>query len=277
MSASIGTVDFKRAMLPVATELLGEPNAALSTQDEKRWGTRGSLAVDVRKGVWTDHEDGGKGGGVIDLVMREKSTDKTGALEFLAERGFIERREVGSSVIEATYDYADEHGELLFQVCRFQPKDFRQRKPDGSGKWSWTTRDVRKVVFHLPNIVNAVAANRVIYVVEGEKSVLAMEHRGLVATCSPGGAGKWRKEYNETFRGAQVVVLPDNDPQAATPTGEPRWHPDGRPVLPGQDHAADVARNLQGIAASVQILMLPGLPPKGDVVDFFGAGGTAED
>src|SRR6476620_10954754 len=31
------------------------------------------------------------------------------------------------------YDYVDEAGELLYQVVRFQPKDFRQRRPDGNG------------------------------------------------------------------------------------------------------------------------------------------------
>src|SRR6266576_3413762 len=39
--------------------------------------------------------------------------------------------------IAATYPYTDEHGALLFQVVRYKPKDFRQRRPDGNGGWSW--------------------------------------------------------------------------------------------------------------------------------------------
>ena len=35
--------------------------------------------------------------------------------------------------IVETYDYVDEHGALLFQVTRHDPKDFRQRRPDGAG------------------------------------------------------------------------------------------------------------------------------------------------
>lgn len=31
------------------------------------------------------------------------------------------------------YDYKDEAGNLLFQVIRYEPKDFRQRVPDGKG------------------------------------------------------------------------------------------------------------------------------------------------
>jgi len=40
----------------------------------------------------------------------------------------------GEPQIVATYDYRDEAGELVFQVVRYEPKDFRQRKPkDGGG------------------------------------------------------------------------------------------------------------------------------------------------
>jgi putative DNA primase/helicase len=31
----------------------------------------------------------------------------------------------------AAYDYHDENGKLLYQVVRFEPKDFRQRRPNG--------------------------------------------------------------------------------------------------------------------------------------------------
>ena len=39
--------------------------------------------------------------------------------------------------IMATYRYTDEHGALLFEVLRMQPKSFRQRRPDGRGGWVW--------------------------------------------------------------------------------------------------------------------------------------------
>ena len=117
----------------------------------------------------------------------------------------------------------------------------------------------------------------IVYVAEGEKDVDALRQRLLVATCNPGGVGKWRQEYKTFFRARHVIVLSDNDAQAVDTEGKPRFHPDGRPVLPGQDHADDVTKNLRGIAASVRILMLPNLPPKGDVSDWFAAGGTAEE
>jgi hypothetical protein len=69
-------------------------------------------------------------------------------------------------------------------------------------------------------------------------------------------AGKWRSEYNQVLRGRPVVILPDNDE-------------------PGKKHARDIAMSLEGVAASVTILDLPGVPPKGDATDWFEADGTA--
>jgi hypothetical protein len=50
------------------------------------------------------------------------------------------------SKIVAEYDYRDEVGDLLFQVVRFEPKDFRQRRPLGGGKWAWDIKGVRRVL-----------------------------------------------------------------------------------------------------------------------------------
>jgi hypothetical protein len=45
--------------------------------------------------------------------------------------------------IVATYDYTDDKGELLYQVVRLEPKDFRQRRPDGKGGWVWRAPEQR--------------------------------------------------------------------------------------------------------------------------------------
>jgi len=47
--------------------------------------------------------------------------------------------------IEAVYPYHDEMGALLYQVLRYHPKTFRQRRPDPSSPdgWSWKMGDVR--------------------------------------------------------------------------------------------------------------------------------------
>ena len=114
----------------------------------------------------------------------------------------------------AIYDYRDEHGELLFQVCRTANKDFRQRRPDATAKsgWSWKLDGVRRVLYRLPKVLEAVQDGREIYLCEGEKDVHTLERHGLVATCNPGGAGKWRDDYTDSLRGAAVVtIIADRD------------------------------------------------------------------
>jgi hypothetical protein len=154
-----------------------------------------------------------------------------------------------SDRIVARYPYHDEQGRLLFEVVRFDPKDFRQRRPDGAGGWAYSLNGTRRVLYNLPRVLAAVAAGETIWLVEGEKDGDTLIERGLVATTNPGGAGKWRDEYSETLRGARVVILPDNDDS-------------------GRQHAQKVAQHLQGVAAEVRILELQGLPEKGDVSDW---------
>ncbi len=165
----------------------------------------------------------------------------------------------------AAYDYRNMAGELIFQAVRFEPKDFRQRRPLPDGKWTWTVKDLpdalRCLPYRLPELLAADPA-QTIFVVEGEKDVDNCRERGLVATCNAGGAGKWRSEHASHLRGRNVVILPDNDLV-------------GNEV--GQKHAHQVAKSLVGVASSIKVVQLPGLPDKGDVSDYFEAGGTAED
>ena len=52
----------------LARACFGEPNRALSTARELRFGRRGSIAVVPDRGVWQDHE-AGEGGGVLDMLV----------------------------------------------------------------------------------------------------------------------------------------------------------------------------------------------------------------
>jgi hypothetical protein len=191
-----------------------------------------------------------KGGGVLDLIERE--TGKTGPdrMIWLEDNHFIDRRPNGDGRkprIVKTYDYRDENDVLLFQVCRYEPKDFRQRKPDPDhqGEWLWSVKGVRLVPYRLPEITEALGLGKPVFIVEGERDVDRLWKIGVLATTNAGGAGKWRAELTKIFAGADVVIIPDNDPQTKHPkTGEPMFHPDGRPVLPGQDHAQAVAAAL---------------------------------
>lgn len=170
--------------------------------------------------------------------------------------------ERGKARIVATYDYCDEAGKLLFQVCRFDPKDFRQRRPDKTalGGWTWKTTGVRRVLYKLPELLAAVKDGRPVFIVEGEKDVEALARVGLAATCNCGGAGKWRAEYNGAFKDAAVFIVADKD-------------------APGRTHAVAVAEGVKPLARCVKVLELPdvaGKPVK-DAADYFAAGGTADD
>lgn len=191
----------------------------------------------------------------------------------------------GQRRIVATYDYCDESGTLLYQSVRYEPKGFSQRRPDGKGNWIWGLNAgeyaqhpdgdwrlvnhktpsnypkqkfarVRRVLYRWSELLEADPTTTV-FIVEGEKDVDRLGALGVLATTNAGGAGKWRDEYNETLRGRPVVIPPDNDD-------------------PGRGHSETVARSLCGIANSIKIVPLPGLPDKGDVSDWLDAGGTVE-
>jgi RecA-family ATPase/5S rRNA maturation endonuclease (ribonuclease M5) len=250
--------DLAHAMPIVAIHFWGKPNPAHSNKKELRWGKNGSCSVDVAKGVWHDHE-ANEGGGVIDLLKREGVPDPW---QWLREHGFAEHRDNGAGSdtrprIVARYDYRDETGELLFQVRRSDPKTFRQCRPDGKGGWIWNLDGVTRVLYRLPELIKAIANEHRVFIVEGEKDVETLAALGIDATCNPGGAGKWNDSYSYALRGADVIVIPDNDDA-------------------GSKHADQIATALAGKAARVRRLELPGLADKGDVSDWFAAGGTVE-
>jgi hypothetical protein len=162
--------------------------------------------------------------------------------------------------IVATYPYHDAAEKVLFEVVRYAPKDFKQRRPDATtiDGWTWNTKGVEKVLFRLPEILRDVQNGKYIFICEGEKDALAMMERELSATCNPGGAGKWQDGYAETLRGADVVIIADKDKA-------------------GRDHAQLVASKLHGVAKSVRVIELPDVDGNAvkDAFDFFAAGGDA--
>lgn len=151
------------------------------------------------------------------------------------------------------YPYHDEAGELLYEVVRFDPKGFGQRQPNPVGGWTWNMNGARRVLYRLPQIVEAIADGAPIWIVEGEKDVYALEREGEIATTSPGGAGKWRPEYTESLRGAHVIIVADNDE-------------------PGRKHADTVATELEGVVASIE--RREPAPGHKDIADHLGAGLT---
>ena len=162
--------------------------------------------------------------------------------------------------IVAEYRYTDEHSELLYVKERREPKDFRVRRPDGRGGWIWQlSAGTRRVLYRLPEVIDAVGDGRTVYVVEGEKDADRLVRLGHAATCNFDGAAKdgqrtkWRPEYGDVLRGADVVIIADRDPA-------------------GIAHATAVMADLQAKARSVVIRQAAVAREHADVSDHLDAG-----
>jgi DNA primase len=168
-------------------------------------------------------------------------------IDALKVRGLWQLERTENPRIVATYDYTDEHGNLLYQAVRYQPKDFKQRRPDGRGGWTWK-KGTRQVLYRLPEVLEA----PIVLVVEGERDVETLREYGFVATTNAGGAkAPWAQPYTEALSGREVILIPDND-------------------APGRKRVLNIARALLGKVARLVVLELEG--GSKDVTEWFSQG-----
>ena len=243
----------------VARHFWGEPNEKMSVKGRTlRWGTHGSKELDLQKSTYYDFELG-EGGGVVDIVRNYGKVTISGSVAETLEKEFGIQRQTQKSLvpkqyISKIYEYYNADGELGYQILRYEPKTFRQRRPDGKGGWLNSVKDVEPLPYNLLGIMQNPDAP--IFIVEGEKAADALIKIGFVATTNSGGAGNFKPELADYFVGRNVVILPDNDNA-------------------GQAHADKVKRTLWGRASKIKVVSLSGLPPKGDVVDWLAQGNDA--
>ena len=105
-------------------------------------------------------------------------------------------------VIQDIYRYEDKDYVHVMDVVRFEPKGFRQRRPDGK----WTLSGVEKVPYRLPQLLAGIKERREILIVEGEKDCDNAEKLGLVATTFAGGAGKWLESIQNGSKRQKLYV-----------------------------------------------------------------------
>jgi hypothetical protein len=161
-----------------------------------------------------------------------------------------------------TYDYTDAVGALRYQVVRFEPKDFRCRRPDGAGGWIWNLQGIAPLLYRLRSLPGARRA----WVAEGERDADTLAAAGLTATTNHGGAGKWRGEHTAALVAAavpEVIALRDNDRAGAA-------------------HQAEVVRACVAAGLRVKRVELSGLPPLRDkhgedVTDWLALGHTVAE
>lgn len=112
---------------------------------------------------------------------------------------------------------------------------------DPAGKWP---------LFNLPEIQ---ATDETIYICEGEKPACAGSKIGLICTTTAHGAKSPSKTDFSPIAGRDIVILPDND-------------------TAGREYAQEVAAlTTKAGARSVKIVDLPGIPAKGDLIEYIAA------
>ncbi|HEX5165341.1 MAG TPA: AAA family ATPase [Thermomicrobiales bacterium] len=249
-----------------------------------------SLSIRKVDGVWSDKATG-EGGSIFDAIMKRRGGTFTDALEEVARLVGLAGSTVGTREQAATapvvteqpeqpeqpeeprekrrpvlpraiYPYHDENGELLYEVVRVEEegkkKRFMARRParqdeESRKGWVWSLGNGRRVLYRLPEIL-AAEPWEWIFVVEGEKDADRLRQHGLVATTNAFGAGSWEASFAESLANRAVVVLADNDEA-------------------GRQHAEAVVASLRGVAHSVRVPKLLGVPPGGDISDWLDAGG----
>jgi hypothetical protein len=173
----------------------------------------------------------------------------------LDESAFFPPKSTSSGPKRTTiYPYV-EGGELLYEQVR---DDF----VDGEKK-VWTRypngkKTRKRTLYRLDEVLHRVPPDRWVLLPEGEACVDRLVSEGFVATTNSHGAAGWKEHLARHLRGARVAILPDND-------------------APGAKLADQRARSLHGVAAIVKLVELHGLRERGDVVDWFSNGGTANE
>jgi hypothetical protein len=151
--------------------------------------------------------------------------------------------------------YTTALGEPLLLVSKTKPKGFLQQRPTAGGGWEWGgIKELDKLPYRWPEVLEAMGKDQEIKIVEGEKDADNLWTRGVAATTSPGGACKWPKHFGRLFTGARLLIIPDND-------------------VPGIKHARQVFENVVEHALSAEIRYLEGVIEGGDVTDWLASGG----
>ncbi len=151
------------------------------------------------------------------------------------------------------YDYRDQEEKYLYSKVRFLASD-------GSKEIRFTRINYRlgtfdsgrggldPTLYQLPELLRSIRSGYPVYIVEGEKDVHTLRDRLHWRATTAGAAGDWKDEYARYFKGARVVILPDNDD-------------------PGREAAERIRRGLKGIAYQLKVVKVSDLS-HGDVTDY---------
>lgn len=164
---------------------------------------------------------------------------------------------------DIVFEYVDPSGKPVLKVERWEPNEHRTKKkhrqltPRGNG---WVPVGATKTPLYHADRLKAAPLDQLVFITEGEKKAVWAQSAGLMATSAPMGACCFNRVdpiYLELLKNRQIIILPDNDAE-------------------GFKHARQIAETLETYTEKIQVLELPGLAAKGDIVDYLQAGGTAK-
>ena len=215
------------------------------------------FSINTKKGVWNCRQCG-VGGDVIELVEHLDGVDFIGACKTLAgepppkPNGKDRTGTKPKKIVVAEYPYRDKVAlwplwssvssiRIRMEVSSLKTasgkRHFSQKRPDPDhpGEWIWNVDGVAVLPYRLPELVEAIATGHPVLIVEGERKADLLWSWNIAATCNAGGARKWKPEHAEFLRGADVVLVPDNDNV-------------------GWEHVNEVGASLVGIAKRIRVL-----------------------
>lgn len=220
----------------VVGDIASFPTPGHSPKDRGSWA---SIVPDAPDGVLINSRNGGD-----PLAIKDELRAK-GVLPERLPANDRRSRDV------AAWDYTDADGVMLYRKVRMAlpdgGKSYRFEHPDGRGGWKPKRGDAQPVPYRLHELAHA-PRDTILYMAEGEKQADKLSSWGLLATSSK----DWRSfDFSGYVRARTVIILPDNDEEGARVASAAR----------------DAVEKAEGRAV---ILDLPGLPPKGDIMDWSG-------
>ena len=227
----MSSVDWQRIAPEVAKQLLGEPSS--TTSKELRWGTHGSMTLNLNEGTWYDFENQ-VGGGIIDLIKYRNQDVATilrsfGYDQALPNDSLLSVSKTPPSVANkgnARSFTRDQLVQLFKQAVvhlKYSDNFMVMRFPDGhpikqkyapfslnpDGTWS-LKRPEGKLPIYFKNTEDY--KDKPVLISEGEKANLGAEkiYKGDCVTWH-GGVNSWEKADWTPIYGREVWIWPDND------------------------------------------------------------------
>ena len=224
------SVDWQRIAPDVAKQLLGEPSSTSSK--EFRWGTHGSLTLNLESATWYSFEHD-TGGGIIDLIKHMNQDVNTVLKQFGYDLALQSNDSLISSFSTPPVTKAKSNARSFtreqmidlyknavvkvkysdsFMVLRFPDGHYIKQKYapfslNADGSWS-----MKRPEGLLPIYYTDKHKDKPIIINEGEKALRGCEALYDGDSCTwHGGVNSWEKADWSPIFGRDVWVFPDND------------------------------------------------------------------